>query len=286
MADGGFQMPTLANLAAVPRWVAWQIEDRQGKPTKMPYRADGRRARANTPATWCVRSAATERAPLLPRPYGKGGIGIMLGEHHGLTIGGLDLDTCISETGDLAPWAVKMMQRFPSYAETSPSGTGLKVFFTYNGADLLALRAVMGTADWSKLYKRRRGGDHPPSIELHLGNRFFTVTDQHYGDTVHLQHVATETLFWLIQEAGPAFAQKEKKERRKAQPRRGRGAASSRPPTTAAGAALPSASHVVLCATAALTPTCSPRLVPIRRPPHGWPRRACPTASARRSALG
>ncbi|WP_229681716.1 hypothetical protein, partial [Neoroseomonas lacus] len=191
-------MPTLAGLAAIPRWVAWQTEDRNGKPTKMPYRSDGRRAKANTPATWCDRSTAAGRAPVLPRPYGTGGIGIMLGNHLGLTIGGLDLDSCLSETGDLAPWAFEVMARFPSYAETSPSGTGLKVFFTYDGTALPHLRSVMGAADWSKLYKRRTGVAHPPSIELHLGNRFFTVTDQQHGDTVHLHHVPTETLLWLI----------------------------------------------------------------------------------------
>ncbi|WP_229681725.1 virulence-associated E family protein, partial [Neoroseomonas lacus] len=52
---------------------------------------------------------------------------------------------------------------------------------------------------------------------------FFTVTDQQHGDTVHLHHVPTETLLWLIQEGGPAFAQKPKKERGESK-RRGKAA--------------------------------------------------------------
>ena len=142
----------------------------------------------------------------------------MLGDHQGLTIGGLDLDTCLFETGDVAPWAVEMVQRFGSYAEVSPSGTGVKIFFTYDAADFIALRGVMGS-EWGKQYKRGTGRDHPPAIELYLGNRFFAVTDQQHGDTAHLQHVSTETLLWLIQEAGPAFAQKPKKEQRESKRR-------------------------------------------------------------------
>ncbi len=212
MADGGFPMPTLAALASTPRWVAWQTQDRDGKPTKVPFRANGATAKADSPSTWCDRAAAAERAALLPRPYGTGGVGIMLGDHQGLAIGGLDLDTCLTETGDMAPWAVEMVQRFCSYAEISPSGTGVKIFFTYDAADLVRLRQVMGS-EWGKQYKRGTGGTHPPAIELYLGNRFFAVTEDQRGEIGQLRHVDTETLLWLIQEAGPAFAQKQKKER-------------------------------------------------------------------------
>lgn len=218
MADGGFHLPTLTGLAAVPRWVAWQTEDRDRKPTKMPYTAGGRRARANMPGTWCDRAAAMKRAPLLPRPYGTGGVGIMLGDHEGLAIGGLDLDTCLAETSDMAPWAVEMVARFGSYAEVSPSGTGVKIFFTYDAAALVTLRRAMGS-EWGKQYKRRTGTDHPPAIELYLGNRFFAVTDQQHGDIGQLHHVSTDTLLWLIQEAGPAFAHRLKKERQESKPR-------------------------------------------------------------------
>ena len=199
---------TLAHLGALPRWVAWQTEGRgaQGKPTKVPYAPDGRKARADAPATWGTRAEAEVRAKQLPRPFGAGGIGIELGDHAGFAIGGIDLDTCRAETGELAPWALEVVGRFGSYTEVSPSGTGAKVFFLFDATDLPALRAIMGT-EHGKQFKRKGHGDHPPAIELYLGNRYFAVTDQPLDSSpAELRHVDASTLRWLLTEAGPAFA--------------------------------------------------------------------------------
>jgi predicted P-loop ATPase len=222
MADGGFQMHTLASLATVPRWVAWQTQDRDGKPSKVPFQANGAKAKADGPSTWCSRAMAQERADLLPKPYGVGGVGIMLGKHEGLVLAGLDLDTCLDESGGMAPWAVEMVERFGSYAEVSPSNTGVKVFFTYDAGDLVMLRQLM-KSEWGKQYKRATGADHPPAIELYLGNRFFAVTDRQHGDIGQLRHVSTDTLRWLIEKAGPAFAEKPKAERKETRSRKARG---------------------------------------------------------------
>ncbi len=195
-------------MAALPRWVAWQTEGRgtEGKPTKVPYAPDGRRARADASGTWGTREAAEARAGQLPRPFGAGGVGLELGDHAGRAIGGIDLDTCRGETGDLAPWAAEVVQRFASYAEVSPSSTGVKVFFLFDAADLPALRAIMGT-EHGKQFKRKGDGDHPPAIELYLGNRYFAVTDQPLnGSQTGLRKVDAGTLEWLLTEAGPAFA--------------------------------------------------------------------------------
>lgn len=207
MADGGFHMPTLASLAAVPRWVAWQTQDRNGKPTKVPFSAAGAMAKADSPSTWCNRIAAEERAGLLPKPYGIGGVGIMLGDHDGLAIGGLDLDTCMTDAGEMEPWAAEVVERFGTYCEVSPSGTGVKLFFAYDPTALPSLRRVMGS-EWGKQFKRHTGTNHPPAIELYLGNRYFAATGQQRGETAAFHSVSTDTLLWLIQEAGPAFAQK------------------------------------------------------------------------------
>jgi hypothetical protein len=199
---------TLAALASMPRWVAWQTENRRdGKPTKVPYSPRGGMAKADAPDTWGTRPEAEARAAKLPRPYGAGGVGVELGDlGDGLAIGGIDLDTCRDEAGTLAPWAAEVMARFASYAETSPSGTGAKVFFTFTAADLPMLRKTMGT-EHGKQFKRRTEGDHPPAIELYLGNRYFAVTDQPLADMpAELRHVSTESLMWLIRDAGPAFA--------------------------------------------------------------------------------
>ena len=83
---------TLGGLATRPLWVAWQQEDRpDGKPTKMPYAPDGRKARADDPATWGNRAAAEQRAADMPKPYGMGGVGLELATlKDGRSLGGID----------------------------------------------------------------------------------------------------------------------------------------------------------------------------------------------------
>ena len=210
MPDGGFTMTTLAALAGVPRWVAWRPEPRKGKLTKVPYAPDERTAKSDDPATWGTRAEAEACAARMPCPHGPGGVGLELGDHAGLALGGIDLDTCRDPaTGAIEPWATEVIERFGSYAEVSPSGTGVKVFFAFDGADLPALRTAMGTP-YGKQWKRP-GGDHPPAIELYLGNRYFAVTDQRLdGAPAGLRLVPTDTVLWLIREAGPAFVERDR----------------------------------------------------------------------------
>lgn len=199
---------TLASLAPQPRWVAWQTECREGRPTKIPYAPNGSRAKADDPSTWGTRTEAAHRAMSLPRPCGEGGVGIELGElRAGICIGGIDLDSCRNPAnGTIDAWAMEVVNRIASYAEVSPSKTGLKTYFTYSVASLPALRSAMGT-DHGKMFKRTGGGEHPPAIELHLSNRYFAVTDQHlHGTPPHLQAVDLDTLTWLIRDVGPAFS--------------------------------------------------------------------------------
>jgi len=200
-------------------WVAWQQQDRPGgKPTKVPYGPHGRQARANDPRTWGTRHEAEAWAATLPRPYDLGGIGIELGElGNGTSLGGVDLDSCCGPGGPLVAWASSVVARFASYTETSPSGRGVKVFFLYSTADLVALR-VGGLIDTGDGAKRKAGfgrqfkrssGDHPPAIELHLGNRYFAVTNQQLADVpAALRLVSRDDLMWLLCEAGPAMAAK------------------------------------------------------------------------------
>jgi primase-polymerase (primpol)-like protein len=51
MPAQGTGMPFDA-LAREGRWVAWRIELRGGKPIKTPYAPDGKKAKADNPATW------------------------------------------------------------------------------------------------------------------------------------------------------------------------------------------------------------------------------------------
>ena len=196
---------TLDDLASRPRWVAWQTEARiEGeKPTKIPYSPNGGKAKADKPATWGARAAAAAQAAALPQPFGSGGIGLELGDYDGIAVAGIDLDTCRDEAGAIAPWATEVLDRFPTYAEVSPSGSGLKLFFQYDPADAIALRQAMGTKTGRKWCKP--GGDHPPGIEFYISGRFFAVTGQrHPAAPIELHRMALADLLWLIQVAGPA----------------------------------------------------------------------------------
>src|SRR3954447_5476860 len=113
---------TLAALAELPAWVAWQTQTRDGKPTKLPYSPSGLMAKADDPKTWGTRTQAEERAASLPKPCGSGGIGLELTQmNDGRNHGGIDLDSCRDpDTGVIEPWAIDVISRFASYTEVSP----------------------------------------------------------------------------------------------------------------------------------------------------------------------
>lgn len=206
---------TLASLAPVPRWVAWQTDRRTetDKPTKLPYNPrNGRMAKADAPSTWGNRAEAESRAATLPKPFGAGGIGIELGIMPGddYGIGGFDADSCIAADGTVALWAASLESHVASYTETSPSGTGFKGLFLYSAADLPAMQAVMGTPT-GKQWKQPGAGDHPPGIELYLQGRYFAVTDQiRPGAPGKLRHLTAAEILHIVTDLGPAIAGTEK----------------------------------------------------------------------------
>ena len=197
---------TLADAAVLPRWVAWRTELRDAKPTKVPHAPGGGKAKADDPATWGTRPAAEARAAAIRNTLGPGGVGIELGMlDDGRALCGLDLDSCITD-GAMASWAAEIVERLGSYTETSPSGTGVKVFFVADAADVADLKAAGLLADGGGRAFKRRGGDHPPAIEVYTAGRFFAVTDEHRPNTpADILPVPMDTVRWLLEEAGPAF---------------------------------------------------------------------------------
>lgn len=182
-------------------WTAWREEPVKGRITKVPYRAPGDKSASDDPSTWINRAEARSVSARLTTD-GRKGVGVFLGGDATLCMGGVDLDSCYDPVKQmLEPWAQEVIDRFASYAEISPSGKGVKVFFHYAAADLEPLRAVMETK-WSKSWSR---GTHV-EIALHLGGRYFAVTDLHFaGSPRELRPIDRDALLWLIQEAGPAF---------------------------------------------------------------------------------
>src|SRR5262245_58837913 len=112
---------TVDALKGLRRWVAWRWETRNGKRTKPPVVPGngGRYASVSDPRTWGwhADALATE---------GIDGVGLMLTDHPNLAA--CDLDHCRdAATGEIEPWAQKLVEQAQSYAEITPSAAGLRV---------------------------------------------------------------------------------------------------------------------------------------------------------------
>jgi primase-polymerase (primpol)-like protein len=132
-----FKGITPSSLQVEPRWVGWCLED-----NKIPTNPlTNRYAKTNQPETWGTYQQAQDwvtarRQENSQRTYG---VGLVLGTRAGKVwyLGGVDLDTCRDpNTGVIEPWAQKIINRFASYTEVSPTGTGVKIYFLYNKKDI------------------------------------------------------------------------------------------------------------------------------------------------------
>ena len=143
--------------------MCWRKEERQGKLTKVPYNArTGNRAQTDNPATW----ASYDQAMQALRTGTYHGLGYVF--HRDYT--GIDLDHCVNPDGCIDPWAQAYLDRFASYAEYSPSKTGVHIL-------------VRGTIP-SGLRRRVPHALHPAphleaAIEMYCERRYFTVTSNH-----------------------------------------------------------------------------------------------------------
>jgi Protein of unknown function (DUF3987) len=198
----------LVDFVTAPQWVAWRNEMREGKLTKVPYFAPGRQAEANDPSTWLPHDQAVLISDAIVNGDG-GGIGIELGQCGKVWLIGTDLDTCRDPvSGTIDSWATEVIERLDSYAEVSPSETGVKVFCLVDPAGVPELRRLMGT-NHGRQFKRTNGGKHPPAIELYTSNRYFAVTWEGLADApTELRVVPLADLRWLIEQAGPALSGK------------------------------------------------------------------------------
>ena len=135
-------------------------------------------------------------------------MGLVFTDVDDVLLAGIDLDSCRDpDSGAIAVWAQEVIDRFDTYTEVSPSGTGAKVFFAIARADLAEVEAIFGGA-CGRLFKNGGGGDHPPAIEVYYTKRYFATTDEAIGPTDELWRVSVADLRWLVCEAGPRFAGK------------------------------------------------------------------------------
>src|SRR5215204_7547314 len=109
------------NIRDLRQWLCWRLEERDGKPTKVPYSPPtGERAKSTDPETW----AGYREAVRAHKEYGYDGIGFVFTSEDDFC--GVDLDGCLTpETGEIEPWAQEIIEELDSYTEISPSGIGV-----------------------------------------------------------------------------------------------------------------------------------------------------------------
>jgi hypothetical protein len=210
MPENRFINNVFGDHAEAPRWLAWRIELRGPNqlPTKVPYGAGGKHAKADDPATWVTFDEAISLADRIFNGLG-GGVGYVLGDlGNEKFIAGVDLDSCLH--GTLAPWAAAILEVLRSYAERSPSGTGIKTYFLLAAADVRWFLDRIGVDPSSWGCRRGVPGEdasnHGPAVEVYCAKRYFAVTGEHWPTTPAtlrlLDRDDLERLAQLVPESG------------------------------------------------------------------------------------
>jgi hypothetical protein len=162
------------NMRDLEQWLCWRQEEREGKPTKVPYSPiTGQRASSTNPETW----AGYQEALRACKEQGYGGIGFVFTPEDDLC--GVDLDGCLNpETEEVEAWAQEIIEELDSYTEISPSGTSVHVL-------------VRG--------KLPEGGNRKGRFEAYDRGRYFSVTGKHLPGTPQSIESRQEELHGVVQ---------------------------------------------------------------------------------------
>ncbi len=147
------------DLKRLDQWICWRWGSRHGKRTKVPVNPHNGRDGDVTNRTTL---GSFEQALNCHASRSLAGIGFAFTRDDSLA--GVDLDNCIDHaTGVVVPWAEQVVTEFGTYAETSPSGTGIKLFCI------------------GKLPTEKTGTRRPFEtgvVEIYHHGRFFAITGQ------------------------------------------------------------------------------------------------------------
>ncbi|MBG9504004.1 DNA primase [Bacillus thuringiensis] len=146
------EIPT--GLKNLPQWVLWRKEERNGKPTKIPYQANGEMAQANNRRTWSTFATAVKF--YLEGDYD--GIGFVFSRQDNYI--GIDIDKC-AVAGKTNTFATEIIDTLDSYTEFSPSEKGIHII-------------IKGSLPQSVLGTGRKNTKH--GLEIYSYGRFFTFT--------------------------------------------------------------------------------------------------------------
>lgn len=166
----------LPALAELRQWVLWRYEPGETpekKPRKMPYYPDGGRRTGDQGSERDRRRLGTfDEATAKARAGDWDGVGFAFLSGDGLL--GIDLDGMIDPTtGEVADRMQAICTACASYAEFSPSGTGVHIICTL--PDDLAQR-------WETEGRRLTFKSNKVGVEVFHGRQFFTWTGRRHGD--------------------------------------------------------------------------------------------------------
>ena len=158
-----------AALRELPGWLMWRYETHPGeaKPRKVPHYVGGGRRHGKQGGPEDRAKLATFSEAVTAAVAGSfDGVGLAMLPDWGLAA--LDVDHCIEVGGDIPGEFLAIIG--PSYAEISPSGTGIRAFF----------KGDLGN------HKSARDAEHAYGVEVFSSSGFVTVTGKHGGMTTML----------------------------------------------------------------------------------------------------
>lgn len=168
------------------RWINWKTATVDGRPTKVPCTTDGTTAAITNTSVWRTYKEVIRASKK---------IGIIFTPDQ--TLLGIDIDHCL-EGNAIVHEEKENIERIindaNTYTEISPSGTGLHLF--------LSLTAPL------ELVAKRHG-----NCEAYTSGRYFTVTNNPYGEVRAVRTVTPDEAVKLLSIIGYPWGKKEKQQK-------------------------------------------------------------------------
>lgn len=168
------EYPVPQELREYDQWICWEEVIDGDRKRKIPRMPDGsnNEARTNDSTTWGSFEEAVEASP---QEYGLQ-VGFVLTEDDPLLAIDFD-DVCDPETGETEEWVLDALREFDSYAEVSPSATGIHI--------------------WLKDIREPDWWVDSDSIEVYDSGQYITVTGDHLSVTPTTCSTPSEFEEWL-----------------------------------------------------------------------------------------
>lgn len=171
-------------LRSLSQWILWHYETGDGdKPAKIPYSVRGHKASSTNADHWCDFPTMTDH---LEGDWQPGFVFLKGGK-----LCGVDLDCCRNaETGEIAEWAKEIILYAGTYAEVSPSGSGVKLIaFGVNPHESGKRK------EFDNLQSMVEG--KKAAIEIYDWGRYFAITGERLSGIATEPQDAQFALDWL-----------------------------------------------------------------------------------------